>query len=573
MLREITIRNLVIIESAELHWGPGFTAVTGETGAGKSILMGALKFILGAKVKADLIRQGAEKLRVEAVFDAPPAKAFKATLERLEIDAENDEIILERELTPAGKNRCRVNGSIVTTAALEEIGAHLVDLHGQHQQQSLNNPATHLGFLDGFAHLEDAADTYHARYLEWKSLGDRIKIAEESARRVREQYDFLKFQAKELEKAPLALGEEERIDSELKMQSSMEKITLGLQTALSLMDGEETDLLGGLAKLQREIQGLEKCLSPNPFTAYLPNLESARDGLSELRNALRNFRLPQTADATRLDELNAKLALIQKLKAKYHTDMPGLVALRDTRQRELANFENSESDIEILKHGWTDAYAKAANLAHGLSKKRAEAAKAFDLEVNTRLQALAMEGAVFQTRFQVQDQIQARVQDRAQDPKTESPRPLTPTGFDQVEFFLSSNAGEASKPLRQIASGGEISRIMLAIKSALAQSDPRPLLVFDELDTGIGGVTANRVGEALQELAKHHQLIVNTHLHQVAAQATAQQKVVKEQESGRTITRVLSLSPKERVQELARMMGDDTSQAALKHAKELLTQR
>ncbi len=571
MLREISIRNLVIIESAQLKWGPGFTAVTGETGAGKSILMGALKFILGAKVKADIIRQGADKLRVEAVFDTPPAKGFKATLERLEIDSENEEIILERELTPAGKNRCRVNGSVVTTAALEEIGAHLVDLHGQHQQQSLNNPATHLDFLDGFAHLETAADTYYARYLDWKTLGEKLKASEENARRVREQYDFLKFQAKELEKAPLALGKEERIESELKMQSSMEKITLGLQASLSLLDGEEADLLGGLVKLQREIQGLEKCLSPNPFTEFLPNLEMARDGLAELRNALRNFRLPQSADAAKLDELNAKLSLIQKLKAKYHLDMAGLVALRDTRHRELADFENSESDIESLKVEWAEAYSKAANLARGLSNKRRDAAKAFDLEVNSRLQALAMEGAIFQTRFQVPAQGQSS--GHAPAPKSTNPLPLTPTGFDQLEFFLASNAGEASKPLRQIASGGEISRIMLAIKSALAQSDPRPLLVFDELDTGIGGVTANRVGEALQELAKHHQLIVITHLHQVAAQASAQQKVVKELESGRTVTRVLALSPKERVQELARMMGDDTSQAALKHAKELLAQR
>jgi DNA repair protein RecN (Recombination protein N) len=561
MLREIKIQNLVIIESADLHWGPGFTAVTGETGAGKSILMGALKFILGAKFKADVIRQGADKLRVEAVFDTPPAKGFRAALERLEIDPEGDEIILERELTPAGKNRCRINGSVVTTAALEEIGAHLVDLHGQHQQQSLIDPATHLGFLDGFAQLESINEQYHARYREWKSLGDELKEAEASARRVREQFDFLKFQAKELEKAPLALGEEERIESELKMQNSMEKITLGLQTSLSILDGEEADILGGIAKLQKEIQALEKCLSPNPFSEYLPSLETARDSLSELRSALRAYRLPQNADAARLDELNAKLSLIQRLKAKYHTDMDGLVTLRDRRLNELASFASSESDIEDLKSKLADAYSKAAIIARELSSKRRAASRAFDQEVNQRLQALAMEGAVFQTRIQTPDT------------KSDTIVPLTLSGFDTLEFFLASNAGEASKPLKQIASGGEISRIMLAIKSALAQSDPRPLLVFDELDTGIGGVTANRVGEALKELAGHHQLIVITHLHQVAAQASAQQKVVKELEGGRTVTRVLTLSAKERVQELARMMGDDTSQSALKHAKELLSQR
>lgn len=566
MLREIKIRNLVIIESADLQWGPGFTAVTGETGAGKSILMGALKFILGAKVKTDLIRQGADKLRVEAVFDIPPSKAFRSSLERLEIDADGEDIVLERELTLAGKNRCRINGSVVTTAALEEIGAHLVDLHGQHQQQSLIDPATHLGFLDGFARLEGDAEVYATHYREWKSLGDRLKEAEESALRIREQYDFLKFQAKELEKAPLAKGEEERIESELKMQSSMEKIALGLQTALSLLEGEEGDVLGGITRLQREVQGLEKFLSPNPFSDHVPNLESARDGLSDLRSALRAFRLPQSADAARLDDLNSKLALIQRLKAKYHTDMDGLVALRDWRQKELAAFESSESDIGDLKSKLAEAYTKAATLARTLSGKRREASRTFDLEVNRRLKALAMEGATFQTR------IQSSEEKTGSQAQSGTPSPLLPTGFDLLEFFLASNAGEASKPLKQIASGGEISRIMLAIKSALAQSDPRPLLVFDELDTGIGGVTANKVGEALKELAGHHQLIVITHLHQVAAQASGQQKVVKELEGGRTITRVLSLSAKERVQELARMIGDDTSQAALKHAKELLAQ-
>jgi DNA repair protein RecN (Recombination protein N) len=560
MLRELKIRNLAIIESADLEWGAGFTAVTGETGAGKSILLNALKFILGAKVKADLIRQGADKLKVEAVFDVPPAKGLKAALERLEIDAEGEDIVLERELTPAGKNRCRVNGSVVSASALEEIGSHLVDLHGQHHQQSLLDPATHLDFLDGFARLEAAGETYHRSYLEWKALGDRLRAAEEAARRVREQYDFLKFQAKELEKAPLAPGEEEKIESELKMQSSLEKIGAGLQSSLSILDGEEGDVLGGLARLERDLQGLGKFLSPNPFEAHLPAVDAARSGLSDLRGALRGFRLPGSADAARLDELNAKLALIQKLKAKYHTDMAGLVELRDRRVRELAGFENSEADIGDLKAKLGEAFARALALANGLSKKRHDACRAFDKEVNQRLKGLGMEGAVFQTR------IDSKV------PTLETPASLTATGYDQLEYFLAANPGEAAKPLKQIASGGEISRIMLSIKSALAQSDPRPLLVFDELDTGIGGVTANRVGEALKELAGHHQLIVITHLHQVAAQAAQQHRVVKELEGGRTVTRVLRLSAKERVQELARMMGDESSSATLKHAKELLAQ-
>jgi DNA repair protein RecN (Recombination protein N) len=569
MLRELKIRNLAIIESADLEWNAGFTAVTGETGAGKSILLNALKFILGAKIKADLIRQGADKLKVEAVFDVPPSKGLRAVLMRLELDPEEGDIILERELTPAGKNRCRVNGSVVSTSALEEIGSHLVDLHGQHHQQSLLDPATHLEFLDGFALLESAGETYHRAWREWKDIGDRLREAEESARRVREQYDFLKFQAKELEKAPLAAGEEEKIESELKMQSSLEKIGSVLQSSLSVLEGEEGDVLGNLARLQRDLLALGKLLSPNPFEAHLQALESAKDGLSDLRGALRGFRLPHSADAARLDELNAKLALIQKLKSKYHTDMAGLVELRNRRARELEGFENSEADIGGLKAKLSEAFAKAKALADALSKKRHEASRAFDKEVNKKLKGLGMEGAVFQTRL---DSKAASATSTAGPAEAQPSGNLTPTGIDQVEYFLSANPGEAAKPLKQIASGGEISRIMLAIKSALAQSDPRPLLVFDELDTGIGGVTANRVGEALKELAGHHQLIVITHLHQVAAQAAQQRRVVKELEGGRTVTRVIPLSAKERVQELARMMGDESSKATLKHAAELLAQ-
>jgi DNA repair protein RecN (Recombination protein N) len=564
MLRELKVRNLAIIESADLSWDAGYTAVTGETGAGKSILLNALKFILGAKIKPDLIRQGADKLKVEAVFDVPPSKDLKAALERLEIDGEADELILERELSAAGKNRCRINGSVVATAALEEIGSHLVDLHGQHQQQSLIDAATHLAYLDGFAGLTGDADAYRALYREWKDLVAQVAAAEEESKRVREQLDFFKFQLKELDKAPLAPGEEERIEGEIKMQSSMEKITAGLSGALSLLDGEDGDILGSLGRLERELIGLGKVLSPNPFEAHLQALENAKDGLSDLRSALRAFRLPASADAARMDELNAKLALIQRLKAKYHTDLTGLVELRDRRRAEIAGFESSDADITDLKEKRAEAFAKAAAAAEGLSRKRKKASADFDAEVNRRLQGLAMEGAKFTTRL---DPIPLKATDPAAAADASS---LTPAGLDRLEFFLASNTGEAAKPLKQIASGGEISRIMLAIKSALAQSDPRPLLVFDELDTGIGGTTANHVGQALKELASHHQLIVITHLHQVAALASHQQRVVKELEGGRTMTKVMRLSAKERVQELARMMGDESSSATLKHARELL---
>jgi DNA repair protein RecN (Recombination protein N) len=570
MLRELKVRNLAIIEAADLLWDPGYTAVTGETGAGKSILLNALKFILGAKVKADLVRAGADKLRVEAVFDVPPSRELKAVLERLGIDAEADDLVLERELTAAGKNRCRVNGSVVNAGDLEAVGSHLVDLHGQHQQQSLIDPATHLGFLDGFAGLSGEAEAYQRLYREWKDLGARLAAAEEEARRVREQLDFFRFQLKELDKAPLAPGEEERIEGEIKMQSSLEKIVSGLSASLAMLEGDEGDVLSALARLDREVRALGKVLEPNPFATHLEALEGARAGLSDLRSALRGFRLPQALDAARMDELNAKLALIQRLKSKYHVDTAGLLELRDRRRREVQGFESSDADIEDLKARRLEAYGKALSAAEALSRKRQAAGREFDQEVNRRLQGLGMEGATFSTRFEANlAKAPASAAGAADESASGS---LTAAGIDRVEYILASNPGEAARPLRQVASGGEISRIMLAVKGALAQTDPRPLLVFDEVDTGIGGVTANRVGQALKELAGHHQLIVITHLHQVAALASHQQRVVKDLEGGRTVTKVMRLTAKERVQELARMMGDETSSATLKHARELLAQ-
>ncbi len=557
MLRELKIENLVIIDSAELQWQDGFTAITGETGAGKSVLMNALKFILGGKVKPDIIRRGEDRLRVEAIFDMPASRDVGEILATLDVDADADEIFLQRELTAAGRNRCRVNGSVVTLADLELLGARLVDLHGQHQQQSLFDARTHLEFLDSFAKLEGERETYARLHREWKDLARRIDDRRAESRRIQEQFDFMQFQHKELDKARLSPDMEEKAEEELRVQSGLEKITGVIQGALSQLDGEEGGVPTRLSRLQRELSALDKFMTQHPFQAYGEKLEAARQTLVDLAADLRSYSLPQTADSARIDQLNARLALLQKLKGKYHTDLAGLIELRDRRERELSAFTNSQADIEVLESERREKSEHLQALAKSLSEARRRAGQAFDVEVNSRLANLGMEGSEFATVI---------------GPAGEGETGLAPTGADRLEFFLKANAGESAKPLRQIASGGEISRIMLAIKTALAAGDPRPLLVFDELDTGIGGVTANRVGQTLRELAKHHQVFVITHLHQVAALAQHQQRVIKEMQGGRTVTRVLPLGEKERVRELARMMGDESSRATQRHAEEILAQ-
>lgn len=599
MLRSLSIRNLAILPEADIAFEPGFSVLTGETGAGKSILLGALKLVLGAKGKTDLIRQGADKLRVEATFDVPPSPALKALLQTLELDAD-DELVIERELTPAGKSRARVNGTLVTLADLDAIGRHLVDLHGQHEQQGLLDAATHGAYLDGFAGLTDEADAYAASYRAWRAAEQRLTEAHEEAERLREQIEFLRFQFKELDKAGLGHGEgeEEKLETELKLLSDFEKISGGREACVEALEGAG-GVFPALARLERDLHHLARHFQSGPedagaapaFAAHEEKLAEVRALLEEVRGGLIRLDVPAEADPERIDMLNARLALFQRLKTKYKTDMAGLVALRERRRAEIAAVENAGVETETLQAARDAALKDARARACALSTKRKAAARKFDEAVNANLARLGMDGSVFRTNFapaaapagmanvasttaasaaSTTASIKAATAAAKEGAQGKDGVALSAAGEDRVEFFLSANPGEPARALRQSASGGEISRVMLSIKGALAHSDPRPLLVFDELDTGIGGQTALRVGEALVELATHHQLLVITHLHQVAAQAVHQHKVEKRLEGGRTVTGVRPLSEKERATELARMMGGEESGTALKHAKELL---
>ena len=569
MLRTLRIRNLAILPEADIAFEPGFSVLTGETGAGKSILLGALKLVLGAKAKADLIRQGTDKLRVEAHFDLPPSPPLKAVLQSLELDAD-DELVIERELTTAGKSRARVNGTLVTLADLEAIGRHLVDLHGQHEQQGLLDAATHVTYLDGYAGLASEAAEYAASYRVWRQAEQAVLRADEDAARLREQIEFLQFQFKELDKAGLKEGEEEKLETELTLLSGFEKIAGGRDACVDSLEGAG-GVFPALARLQKEVHNLARLFDATKdgqgFAAHEEKIAEARALLDEVRGGLARLDVPAEADPERVDTLNARLALFQRLKAKYKTDMAGLIALRERRRGEIALVENAGVETGALRETCAAARKAARAAAAALSAKRRAAAKKCDGEVNARLARLGMDGSMFRTGFGAPDTVaKATGVKDSKDAAVE----LSAAGIDRVEFFLAANPGEPPRALRQSASGGEISRVMLAIKGALAQSDPRPLLVFDELDTGIGGQTALRVGEALAELADHHQLLVITHLHQVAAQAAHQHKVEKRLEGGRTVTGVTSLAEKERAAELARMMGGEDSGTALKHAKELL---
>ena len=402
MLRSLSIRNLAILPEAEIAFEPGFTVLTGETGAGKSILLNALKLVLGAKSKTDLIRQGADKLRVEAAFDLPPSPALKALLQSLELDAD-DELVIERELTPAGKNRARVNGSLVTLADLDAIGRHLVDLHGQHEQQGLLDAGTHGAYLEGYAGITAEGEAYAVAYRAYRSAEQAMTRAEEDAARLREQIDFLQFQFKELDKAGLKIGEEEKLETDLKLLSGVEKIAGGRDACVDALDGT-MGVFPALARLHKDLHGLsrhfEATRESGTFAAQEENLANAKELLEEVSGALRGLNVPAEADPERIDALNARLALFQRLKSKYKTDMVGLIALRDRRRAEITTVENAGVETDSLKDARDAALKDARARAAALSAKRKAAAAKFDGEVNNRLARLGMDGSSFTTRLE-----------------------------------------------------------------------------------------------------------------------------------------------------------------------------
>jgi DNA repair protein RecN (Recombination protein N) len=307
MLKSLSVRNFVLLSEADLEFGPGFTAVTGETGAGKSILINALKLLLGAKAKSDLIRRGADKLRVEGVFEVPPSPELRAVLAGLELDAE-DEITLERELTPAGKSRARVNGTLVALGDLAAVAAHLVDLHGQHEQQGLLDAASHAAYLDGYGGLASEAAAYRGSYAAWRESESALQAAEAEAGRLREQLEFLKFQLQELDKADPSEGEEERVEAELKMFAGLEKVAAGRHAGLDALEGNG-GALPALARLQRELQGLERHLDPALLAGQSEKTAEIRDLLSGLRVLLRGWDSRAGADPGRSDAWSARRAV------------------------------------------------------------------------------------------------------------------------------------------------------------------------------------------------------------------------------------------------------------------------
>ena len=538
MLKQISIKNLALIANAEVSFHKGFWAITGETGAGKSVFLSALKLLCGARAGAEIVRRGEEQATVKAIFDIAKLDDVKSFLSEREIDFEDGEIEIQREVFSTGKSKARVNGIILNLGDLQKLGEMLVQMHGQSEQTLLKNTKAQGTLIDAYAENKDLLLQVKNAYEKFASVNNQIEECRQNAEQIAQQKEFLQFQLAELKNANLRIGEEEECEAIVQESAGGEQKRRIANQSLELLMGE--------AGIISQIEDLNSKLQKLSFNTFADEEESFKNLVSDLKKLCKETNY----SAEQIENANARIALIQKLKRKYKTDLNSLIELREKRKLELESLENSDSDIEELQKSAAKFKDELEKYTKELSKKRIVFAKKLDAEVESFLHQLAMPTAVFKTHF--------------------TPVEMSANGAEQGDFWIAPNKGEGEKPLRQSASGGELSRVLLSFKCVVAERDSVPLLIFDEVDSGISGEVAHKVGDCLQELGKYHQVLTITHLHQVAAKASGQFRVKKFEDSERTYTTIESLSEEKRIAEIARMLGDETSPTVLAHAREII---
>ncbi|OWV00362.1 DNA repair protein RecN [Fibrobacter sp. UWR2] len=545
MLKQLSIDSFALISHADVPFHEGFTAITGETGAGKSVLLKALRMVCGDKAQASMVRTGEEKAVIEGIFDISNEPKVKQILEDMGIDSD-DELVIRREILENGKGRTRVGGNVVNLADLQNLGEHLIQMHGQSEQILLRDTRTHAQMLDDYAGNGSLLAEYTASWNAWNSILDKIEGTKNKATELAAQKDFLKFQFDELSKANLREGEEEELEDKVNIASKGETERHCLDEIQALLGGDN-GLLDQMQLLQAKVRTL---------ASRIPHYEETQNALAEVSDPFESIckdllRLSpaKSLSPAEIDRANARIALIQKLKRKYRTDVAGLIALTEQRKQELESLENLDADIEELSRQMEKHRAAMELAAKRLTEKRTEAALRFDTAVQGMLRTLGMPKAIFKTSVEKAN--------------------YSANGADKIEFTLAPNPGEGAKSLQKAVSGGELSRVLLAIKSVMAELDKVPLLIFDEVDSGISGEVGNSIGEALKNLGKHHQVLTITHLHQVASRAKNQLSVSKQVVDDRTYTSVKELDNDGRIEELVRMLGDNSA-TVREHAKQLL---
>jgi DNA repair protein RecN (Recombination protein N) len=562
MLKNLFIKNVALIEELAIEFGSGLNIITGETGAGKSILLGALGMVLGERTSADVVRKGADKAVIEAVFDATNNKRVEALLVANQIDT-TDEMILRREISAKGHSRCFINDSPATLSLLAAVGAMSIDLHGQHEHQSLLNVDSHLRLLDDYGGLGGLLEDYQKIFATLKHSKAELDALRSKEKELRERRNFYTYQIKEIDAVAPQPDEYEELEQEQNILENSEDLFSATDSLYELLYGADDSVHNRLVKARNILQDLSRI--DKTFSESAADAQSAQALVDEITKFVQRYNAGIDFNAERLEEVRERLSALISLKKKYGNTIADVVNYRKKIGEEVALAENFEDAIEKLEKQIKSERDALSEIAIQLSQKRKETAKKLSRVIVQELKTLGIEQGKFEVDFNY-------MPDAHGDLFIEKKRYTAfANGGDLAEFLISTNLGEDPKPLVKVASGGEVSRVMLALKTVLAKSERLPILVFDEIDTGVSGKIAQAVGFSMKDLSRYHQIVAITHLPQIAAMADWHFSVKKVTSKQRTISTVETLSPEEHVKEVARLLsGSDITAAAIKSAQELV---
>ena len=550
MLKHLYIKNFTLIDELDIELYQGFSVITGETGAGKSIILGALGLLLGQRADSKAIKQGAEKCVIEAHFDLS-RYGMTDFFEENEIEYDAADCIVRRELTASGKSRAFINDTPVQLSLLKELGEQLVDIHSQHQNLLLNKQDFQLNVVDIIAGDEKEQQLYQQAYTQYHATEKELSALKESIEQNRQNADFLQFQFEELTQANLAEGEQEELEQKSETMSHSEEIKSALYEADNALSAEQTGVVESLRTALSAIRQIEKVL---PDAGELvERLDSSYIELKDIAQEISSQMEHVDFDPAELDAINNRLDKLYDLEKKYHVEtVEELIAKRDELKIQLGRIENSDETLAELQQKLAAQLAQAQKAAEALTKLRTKAAKQIEKEMQGRLMPLGMPNVKFSIEM--------------------TQEPLNVSGQDKVAFLFSANTSTPLQPISQVASGGEIARVMLSLKAMISGAVKLPTIIFDEIDTGVSGKTAEKMAEIMQEMGHHERQVISiTHLPQIAALGSAHYKVEKEETAKGTISRMRKLSDDERVLEIAQMLsGSNVSEAAISNAKQLL---
>lgn len=552
MLKNLSVQNFALIENAELEFGEGLNILTGETGAGKSILIDALGAVLGSRITSSQIRAGCENLRVEAVFFLSKNSAAHKILSELEIDDEEENLIITRKFSRAGKSFIVVNGSHVTLSTLKKIGATLVDIHGQNENLALLREESIYNLIDSTDEKISAAKTeYQKLFRSWSS---QVRILEEKRQKKsdnEQKLDMLKWQEQEISQADLKIGEDEELENEIKKLSHAEKISENISAACNLLGDSDFDILTALAKVEKNLDEVLKF--DDKLNSARKLLEDAEISLREVYDDVRNYADETEFSPELLDSLHARMDVIFKLKKKYGDSVEKILERLENIRTEIFEIENFDSDLETLQKLIEKLEGQTKKRAENLFKLRQNSAENLSVEIEKEIQRLGMEKAKFKIEVQPVEKFSAN-------------------GSDKADMIFSANVGEEMQSLSKVVSGGELSRVALAIKTISAgREDSASTMVFDEIDTGLGGTTAKVVAECIAKVSRSKQVLCVTHLAQIACMADTHLHISKSDDDERTVTEIKILENTDRVKEISRMASGEETSASIKNAATMIS--